>query len=141
MKKEPIILLAEDNEPHARLIIRNLKRAGIENEILHFNDGEEILNYLLKDHPEDGAYYILLLDIRMPKINGIEVLRKVKEDNRMSKFPVIMITTANEPGTVSKCYEMGCDRYIIKPVNHGEFVETINQLAQFLRTIEVPVPP
>ena len=139
MKKETIILLAEDDDGHARLVIKNLQRAGIENEILHFEDGEEILNYLLRNHREEGAYYILLLDIRMPKVDGIEVLRQVKQDNRMSKLPVIMVTTTDEPGTVRKCYDMGCTRYVVKPVNYREFVDTINRLGEFLMTMDAPV--
>ena len=139
MKKETIILLAEDNEGHAHLVIKNLKRSGIENEILHFKDGEEILNYLVKNHREEGTYYILLLDIRMPKLDGIEVLRKLKQDSIMSELPVIMVTTTDEPGTIRKCHDMGCIRYVVKPINHGEFVDTINQLGQFLMTMDEPV--
>ncbi len=141
MKKEIIILLAEDDKGHANLIMKNLKRVGVEYKVLHFENGEEILNFLSKEenYPGKGASYILLLDIRMPKLDGIEVLRQVKQDKAMSKLPVIMVTTTDEPETVRKCHDMGCVRYVVKPINHGEFVDTINQLGQFLMTMDEPV--
>ena len=138
MKKETIILLAEDDEGHANLIRMHLKRSGINNEMIHFRNGEDILNFLLENHGEKGASYILLLDIRMPKVDGMEVLGRVKKDNIMKKFPVVMLTTTNEPGTVKKCYDMGCINYVVKPVGHKKFTETINQLAQFLMAMDIP---
>ncbi len=140
MKKEIIILLAEDDKGHANLLMRNLKRAGVEYQILHFENGEEILDYLLdnENYSNDSNSYILLLDISMPKVDGIEVLRQVKQNNTLSKFPVIMVTTTDEPETVRQCYEMGCIQYVVKPVGHEKFIETINHLGQFLMTVDVP---
>lgn len=143
MKKEVMILIAEDDEGHVALIQKNLKRAGIVNDIAVFKDGEEILNFLFRRgsglHRKPNSPYLLLLDIRMPKIDGIEVLRQVKEDKELCKMPTIMITTTDDPREVEKCHEMGCSVYIVKPVNYDKFVEVIKQLGLFLLIVELPV--
>ena len=104
MQKEMVILTAEDDVGHASLIKKNLRRAGITNEILHFKDGEEILDFLYgktqEPHMESGIAYLLLLDINMPKVDGIEVLRQVKKDEKLKKMPVIMITTTDDRQTI-----------------------------------------
>ena len=91
------------------MIIRNLKRAGIVNEILHFKDGQETLDFLLRrgsgPHRAASTSYLLLLDIRMPRVDGVEVLRQVKQDAELRKIPVIMITTTDEPKEVDKCHK------------------------------------
>ncbi len=142
MNKEIVIMLAEDDEGHAQLIIHNLRKAGIVNEILHFTDGEKTLNYLFRKgntpYRDSEISYILLLDIRMPKVDGMEVLRQVKQDDIMSNFPVIMVTTTDEPGIVKKCYDMGCTHYVVKPIKYDAFVETIYQLGQFIMTMDAP---
>jgi CheY-like chemotaxis protein len=142
MKKEVAILIAEDDEGHASLIKKNLKRAGISNEIIHFKDGEEILEFLMKSnngrHREAGTAYLLLLDIRMPKVDGVEVLRQVKQDEELRKIPVIMITTTDDPREVENCHRLGCSNYITKPIDYDKFVESIKQLGLFLMVVEVP---
>ncbi len=142
MKKEVAILIAEDDEGHASLIKKNLKRAGISNEIIHFKDGEEILEFLMKSnngrHREPGTAYLLLLDIRMPKVDGVEVLRQVKQDEELRKIPVIMITTTDDPREVENCHRLGCSNYITKPIDYDKFVESIKQLGLFLMVVEVP---
>jgi len=142
MKKEVVILIAEDDEGHASLIRKNLKRAGISNEILHFKDGQETLDFLLGSdggqHRVKNTAYLLLLDIRMPKIDGVEVLRKIKQDVELRKIPVIMITTTDDPREVEHCHSLGCSNYITKPIDYNKFVEAINQLGLFLMVVEVP---
>ncbi len=142
MNKEVSILIAEDDEGHASLIRKNLKRAGISNEILHFKDGQEILDFLMGNkeahHRKSGAAYLLLLDIRMPKVDGVEVLRQVKKDEELRKIPVIMITTTDDPREVEKCHKLGCSNYITKPIDYDRFVESIRQLGLFLMVVEVP---
>ena len=142
MKKEVVIVLAEDDAGHASLIMRNLKRAGICNEILHFRDGQETLDFLLRrrNGPDRvaGTSYLLLLDIRMPKVDGVEVLRQIKQDAELRKVPVIMITTTDEPREVDKCHSLGCNNYIAKPVDYDKFVEAIRRLGLFLMVVEVP---
>lgn len=142
MKKEVNIIVAEDDEGHASLIRKNLKRAGIPNPILHFKDGEETLNFLFRRG--EGPYrktetaYLLLLDIRMSKVDGIEVLQHIKKDNELRKMPVIIVTTADDPKEVETCHYLGCSTYITKPVDYDRFVEAIRQLGLFLLVVEVP---
>jgi len=142
MKKELTIILAEDDEGHATLIKRNLKRSGLLNEIIHFKDGEETLNYLnkakKKDENEESFPSLLLLDIKMPKIDGIEVLRQVKQDAVLKKMPVIMITTTDDPREINKCHDLGCSNYIAKPIDYDKFVDAIRKLGLFLLIVELP---
>jgi CheY-like chemotaxis protein len=142
MKGAMTILIAEDDMGHAALIQKNLRRAGINNEIIHFKDGQETLDFLYGDSAQqkfqNGTSYLLLLDIRMPKADGVEVLRRVKEDQRLKKMPVIMITTTDDPREVAHCHELGCSNYITKPIEYDNFVEAIRQLGLFLMVVEVP---
>ena len=142
MKEEGVIILAEDDTGHANLISRNLKRAGLANGILHFKDGQEVLDFLFRKgdgpHRQSDTAYLLLLDIRMPKVDGVEVLRQIKEDDKLRKMPVIMITTTDDPKEVEKCHIMGCSTYITKPVDYERFVEAIRRLGLFLMVVAVP---
>ena len=142
MKDEVIILIAEDDEGHAALIRRNLKRAGISNPMLHFKDGQETLNFLFRrgegPHREPETHYLLLLDIRMPKVDGVEVLRQIKQDDELRRMPVIMITTTDEPREIDNCHHLGCSNYMTKPIDYDKFVESIRQLGLFLMVVEIP---
>ncbi len=142
MHTDVIILVAEDDEGHANLIRKNLKRAGIVNEVLLFKDGQEIINFLFgkgeEPHRKSGEAYILLLDIRMPKIDGVQVLELVKADPSLKKLPVIMITTTDDPREIGSCHEMGCSSYITKPIDYDNFVNAIRQLGLFLSVVQVP---
>lgn len=142
MNKNIVILLAEDDLGHAGLIMKNLKRTGIENEIIHFKDGQEAINFLFGQgqgpKKKSGAAYILLLDIRMPRVDGIEVLVRMKKDEKLRRIPVIMVTTTDDDATIKKCYELGCASYIVKPVDYDAFVETVKELGVFLQMMEVP---
>ncbi len=143
MKKEVVILIAEDDEGHAALIKKNLKRAGISNEIMHFRDGAEALDFLMGSngggpHRKPHIAYLLLLDIRMPKVDGVEVLRQVKGHEELRKMPVIMITTTDDPREIENCHTMGCSNYITKPIDYEKFVQSIRQLGLFLMVVEVP---
>ncbi|MCF6149395.1 MAG: response regulator [Candidatus Kuenenia sp.] len=142
-KEELIILVAEDNEGHALLITKNLKRAGISNKFLHSKDGQEVLDFLFKKgkgpHREYGKSYLLLLDIRMPKVDGIEVLRQIKTDPELSKMPVIMVTTTDDPREVDNCHKLGCSTYITKPIHYEKFTDAIRKLGLFLTIVRLPV--
>ena len=134
--------MAEDDEGHAGLIRKNLACGDIMNQVLHFKDGREILDFLFKKgdglHRQSGASYVLLLDIRMPKIDGSKVLVQVKSDPELRKIPVIMITTTDDPREVEHCHALGCNNYITKPVDYDNFVNSIRQLGHFLSIVEVP---
>ena len=120
MEKGVIILIAEDDEGHFSLIKKNLQRSGIWNEIIRFADGQEILDFLFMRGDgrvrEHFRKYILLLDIRMPKVDGIEVLGKIKQDPELKKIPVIMLTTTDDPYEIERCHSLGNSIYIVKPV-------------------------
>ena len=135
MDKDTVILLAEDDEGHARLIMKNLGRAGLDNRILLFKDGQETLDFFFGTgegpHRDSASQYLLLLDISMPKINGIEVLQKIKQDDEMKKTPVIMITTTDDPYEVARCRKLGCSKYIVKTADYEKFVDAITELGTF----------
>lgn len=142
MRKEIHIIIAEDDDGHAALINKNLRRAGIENDIIRFADGQQVLDFLFKKgdgpHRKAGDSYLLLLDIRMPKVDGIEVLRQLKADEELRKIPVIMVTTTDDPREVEHCHLLGCSNYITKPVDYEKFVNAIRQLGLFLMIVQVP---
>jgi len=142
MKRDVNILIAEDDDGHAALIERNLKRAGLANPITRFRDGQELLDFLLGEgsepHRNPDAAYLLLLDIRMPRLDGVEVLSRIKQDPELRKIPAIMITTTDDPREIEKCHEIGCSNYITKPIDYEAFVEAIRRLGLFLMVVEVP---
>lgn len=142
MSKEPVILLAEDDDGHAGLIIKSLKRSGITNTILHFKNGEDTLNFLFRNgdgsHREDGVSYVLLLDIRMPEIDGIQVMRQVKQDEELSEIPIIMVTTTEDPVEIEKCRKLGCHNYFVKPVGFEKFSHVMEQLGQYINEVILP---
>ena len=143
MAVEPlVILLAEDDEGHANLVQRNLHRAGIRNDIVRVRDGQEALEYVgrtgrFADRPTDRPL-LLVLDINMPRVDGVEVLRRVKADPEHANVPVIILTTTDDPREVQRCYELGCSVYVTKPVEYDEFVEAIKRLGLFLAIVRVP---
>lgn len=136
------ILMAEDDLGHATLIRKNLKRAGITNEVIHFADGEAVLDFLFQrgagSHRIHGVPYLLLLDIRMPKSDGVAVLKRVKEDAELRKMPVIILTTTDDPKEIEHCHELGCSNYITKPVVYETFLEVIRNLGLFLTIVQIP---
>ncbi len=142
MNKEVIVLIAEDDEGHAGLIRKNLARAGLINPIIHFKDGQEVIDYLFRygdgPHRTSGNAYILLLDIRMPKLDGVEVLRQIKADPELRKIPVVMITTTDDPREVAHCHTLGCSNYITKPLEYESFVNAVRQVGLFLAVVQVP---
>lgn len=142
MVDEVVILIVEDDDGHARLTEKNLRRAGISNELLRFKDGQEILDFLFRKGEgrkrENQVAYLLLLDIRIPKIDGVEVLRQIKQDGEMRKIPVIMLTTMDDPREVEACHQLGCSHYIVKPVAYDKFAEVLSQLGLFLKIVQVP---
>ncbi len=138
----PTIILAEDDEGHASLVRRNLERAGVQNGILHMKDGQELLDYLHGQGEHEGRVvsddFIVLLDINMPRIDGIEALRQIKADSTTRAIPVIMLTTTDDPREIDRCYELGCNVYITKPVDYENFVEAITRLGLFLQIVKRP---
>jgi CheY-like chemotaxis protein len=142
MTKEVVILIADDDAGHTRLIEKNLHRAGLNNSILRFENGQDILDFLFArgEGPKRASDtpYLLLLDIRMPKVDGIEVLRQLKADPELRKLPVSMLTTTDDPREVARSHELGCNNYIVKPVGYDQFAEAITQLGLFISLVQVP---
>jgi CheY-like chemotaxis protein len=140
--REVIILIAEDDAGHARLIEKNLARAGLHNAIQWFGDGQAILDFLFRrgTGPQRAVVspYLLLLDIRMPRVDGVEVLRRVKSDPELHKIPVIMLTTTDDPREVERCHDIGCNSYIVKPVDYDKFAEAIKSLGLYISLVQVP---
>jgi CheY-like chemotaxis protein len=137
-----MILLAEDDDGHASLIRRNLKRAGVANEIVRVRDGQEALDYIRGQGPSAGrpagAPLLLLLDINMPRVDGVGVLQAIKADPATAQVPVIMLTTTDDPREVDRCYQLGCSVYVTKPVQYEAFVDALTRLGMFLEIIKVP---
>ena len=142
MTREVVILIADDDSGHARLIEKNLQRVGLHNSVLRFENGQDILDFLFcrGPGPKRAAEtpYLLLLDIRMPKVDGVEVLRQIKADPELRKLPVSMLTTTDDPREVARCHELGCSSYIVKPVDYDKFAEAINQFGLFVSLVQVP---
>jgi len=139
--KEVTILIADDDLGHVRLIEKNLQRAGLHNPVVRFENGQDILDFLFGRGPCERAKeaaYLILLDVRMPKIDGVEVLRQVKADLELRKVPIIMLTTTDDPREVEKCHSLGCSNYIVKPVDYDKFAEAIKQFGLFISLVQVP---
>lgn len=140
--RELTILLAEDDEGHAFLVQQNLADAGLTNRIIHVKDGQEALDFIYCTGPYQGRVpngpLLLLLDINMPRVDGVEVLRRVKADPKTDEIPVIMLTTTDDPREVKRCYEVGCSCYVTKPVDYDRFVEAVRRLGLFLSIVKVP---
>lgn len=141
MQRDTVILVADDDDGHARLIEKNLHRAALSNRIVRFQDGQQVIDFLFGTSPikrEPDTPYLLLLDIRMPKMDGIEVLRRLKDDEELRKLPVIMLTTTDDPLEVERCHALGCSNYIVKPVDYQQFADAIIKMGNFITLMRVP---
>ena len=138
MNPTPTILIADDDEGHAILIRENLEAAGLRNPMLHFRDGQAVLDFFLRDPARAAGPFLVLLDIRMPKVDGIEVLRRLKADPTLRKLPIIMLTTTDDAREVTRCHDLGCNVYLQKPVDYDRFSDAIRRLGQFVPLLHVP---
>ena len=134
------IVMIEDDEGHARLIERNIRRAGITNEIRHFLDGATALHFLENDDagPALNGPALILLDLNLPDMSGTDILSRVKANDRLKATPVVVLTTTDDKVEIQRCYDLGCNVYITKPVNYESFADAIRQLGLFLSVIQVP---
>jgi CheY-like chemotaxis protein len=137
-----IILLAEDDDGHAYLVQSNLEEAGVANKIIRVPDGQAALDFIRCEGEFQSrsreAPLLLLLDINMPRVDGIEVLRQLKANAGTADLPVIVLTTTDDPREVKRCYELGCSSYVTKPVQYEKFIEAIRRLGLFLAIIQIP---
>ncbi|MCL4502998.1 MAG: response regulator [Deltaproteobacteria bacterium] len=135
-KMEVTILLVDDDPGHLRLIEKNLRRASLTNPIVKMEDGQAALDYV---NSQDGRQNLLmLLDLNMPVLNGYQVLEKLRADNRTKRIPVIILTTTNDPREVDRCYDLGCNVYVTKPVDYGQFSVAIQKLGLLLSVVSIP---
>jgi len=142
MQTLPTILIADDDDGHAFLVEDNLRRGGVNTTFLRFNDGQEVLDFLFgrTTSPvfKPDQAYLLLLDIRMPKVDGVAVLQQIKANPDLHKLPVIILTTTEDPREVDRCHALGCNIYIHKPVSYDSFAHAIAQLGKFVSLVKVP---
>jgi CheY-like chemotaxis protein len=138
--QELTILLIEDDPGHARLIEKNLRRANITNEIKIITDGQQALDYLFGDFQggRSSSSLLVLLDLNLPGIDGYQILERLKADERTKSFPVIILTTMDDAREVSRCYDLGCNVYVTKPVEYDQFSEAIRKLGLFISVISLP---
>ena len=116
LRKEIVLFIVEDDQGHYLLIKNCLRRAGIDNEIVWFEDGQAAMDYVFSENSLDSSKrYIMLLDIRMPKVDGLKVLEQLKQNDVTKEIPVIMLTTSEDRDVARQCYELGCFAHIIKP--------------------------
>ena len=139
--EQPVtILMIEDDEGHARLIEKNIRRAGISNKIHHFADGATALKFLFEhlEGPINNGPALVLLDLNLPDMSGTDILAKIKADAGLRRTPVVVLTTTDDKVEIERCYDLGCNVYITKPVNYENFAAAIRQLGLFLSVIQVP---
>jgi two-component system response regulator len=138
------LLLVEDNSGDAELTIRELKKHNLANNMHHVKDGEEALEFIYATGRYAGKRdlenfpRLILLDIQMPKVNGIEVLQKIKSDERLKAIPVVILTSSKEDPDIKKCYALGANSYIVKPVNFEGFASSIKNLGFYWLLLNQP---
>ena len=138
------VLLVEDNVSDAELTIRELKKHNMANNLFHVKNGEEALDFIFATGNYAGIREVqhppkvILLDIQMPKVNGIEVLQKIKADPRTKTVPVVILTSSKENPDIQKCYDLGANSYIVKPVNFERFAQAIKNLGFYWLLINQP---
>ncbi len=140
--KEVTIVMIEDDEGHARLIEKNVRRAGVNNEIVPFANGTDALDYILgKDRSgtvSSDRHLLILLDLNLPDMSGIDILEKVKSNPHAKRLPVVILTTTDDEREIQRCYDLGANVYITKPVEYDSFAHAIRQLGLFFSVMQIP---
>jgi CheY-like chemotaxis protein len=136
------ILLVEDDPGHARLIEKNLRRSNITNQITIINDGQQAIDYLFKEGNYTSSAHpsplLVLLDLNLPGLDGYQILERMKGNSKTKHIPVIMLTTTDDIREVARCYSLGCNVYITKPVDYEQFSEAIRKIGLFLSVVTMP---
>ncbi|KZD07611.1 response regulator [Oceanibaculum pacificum] len=140
--KPVTIVMIEDDEGHARLIERNIRRAGVNNEIIPFVNGTDALKFLFgadgSGEVQSGQQLLILLDLNLPDMTGVDILQKVKSNQHTKRSPVVVLTTTDDSREIQRCYDLGANVYITKPVNYDSFAHAIRQLGLFFAVMQVP---
>ena len=138
------ILLVEDDPRDAKLTLAALEQHNLANKVFVVHDGEEALDYLYCrgkfEARQGGNPVVVLLDLKMPKIDGLEVLQVIKADEHLKIIPVVMLTSSRETPDLTECYKYGVNSYVVKPVDFGEFVVAVKQLGVFWAAVNEPPP-
>jgi len=138
------IVMIEDDEGHARLIEKNIRRAGVNNPITPFTSGTEAVAYLFGTDgtglANKGRPLLVLLDLNLPDMTGVEILSRLKTNEHLKCIPVVVLTTTDDAVEIQRCYDLGCNVYITKPVNYDNFAHAIRQLGLFFSVIQIPAP-
>ena len=142
-KADPVtIIMIEDDEGHARLIERNIRRAGVTNEIIPFENGDAALSFLFGPDgtgtANAGRALLVLLDLNLPDTTGVAILEKLKSNPHLKRSPVVILTTTDDEREIQRCYDLGANVYITKPVNYEGFANAIRQLGLFVSVMQVP---
>lgn len=140
-RKEATILIVEDDPGHMRLIEKNLRRSGVADQIRSIKDGQEAMDVIFGDAaPEIWERPVLvLLDLNLPTYGGMQILERMKTTPEVEQVPVIVLTTTDDPKEIERCYELGCNVYITKPVDYERFSDAIRKLGVFLTQISLPM--
>ena len=136
MTPEVEILLVEDNASDAEMTIDALKKNGLANKLLHLKDGAAALDFIFGEGEFEGRNIenkpkVILLDLKMPKVNGIEVLQRIRTDDHTKNIPVVMLTSSKEDPDIKACYDLGVNSYVVKPVEFDEFQKAITELGMY----------
>lgn len=144
MSKVRNILLAEDNPNDVELTLEALGEQNLANHVIIVNDGAEALDYLYCRGKFSGQTLcipiVILLDIKMPKVNGIEVLKQIKKDERLRKIPIVMLTSSREEQDLVDSYNLGVNAYVVKPVDFAQFIDAVRQIGLFWAVVNEPPP-
>ncbi|MFN4287672.1 MAG: response regulator [Brevundimonas sp.] len=136
---EPVtIVMVEDDHGHAKLIEKNIRRANIGNEIRHFDDGTSAIEHLFSEEVRANGPMLVLLDLNLPDMQGTEILARLKADEKLKRAPVVVLTTTDDKVEIQRCYDLGCNVYITKPVDYEAFASAIRQLGLFLSVMQAP---
>jgi DNA-binding response OmpR family regulator len=142
MSEHVTIIMIEDDEGHALLIERNIRRAGVTNNILPFKNGTDAVHFLFgpdgSGSANSGRALLILLDLNLPDMSGVDILKRVKENEHLKLTPVVVLTTTDDEREIKRCYDLGANVYITKPVNYESFANAIRQLGLFFSVIQVP---
>jgi len=140
--KAVTIVMIEDDEGHARLIEKNIRRAGVNNPVLPFTNGTAALDFVLgpdrSGETSSGKQMLILLDLNLPDMTGVDILEKVKTNPHTRRTPVVVLTTTDDDREIQRCYDLGANVYITKPVDYENFANAIRQLGLFFSVIQVP---
>jgi DNA-binding response OmpR family regulator len=142
MSEHVTIIMIEDDEGHALLIERNIRRAGVTNDIMPFKNGTDAVRFLFgpdgSGSVNSGRALLILLDLNLPDMSGVDILKRVKANEHLKLTPVVVLTTTDDEREIKRCYDLGANVYITKPVNYESFANAIRQLGLFFSVIQVP---